>query len=57
MQNTGYMVRAVPEMRKTDFLPHGCETKRAQMRSWLSVTSVVLGFVYLINTNQTSISS
>lgn len=57
MQNIGCMVRADKEMRKTDFFLHGHETKRAQMRPWSFVTLVVVGLLYLININQTSISS
>lgn len=57
MQSTACVARAAKKMRKTEFLLRGRERKRAQMRCWTFVTSVVLGFVYLISINQTSISS
>lgn len=57
MQSTACVARAAKKMRKTEFLLRGRECKRAQMRCWTFVTSVVLGFVYLISISWTSISS
>lgn len=57
MHNTGCAATAVKEVRKTDFLLRAFETKRAQRRPRPFVTSVVLGLVCLVNTNQASISS